>query len=66
MDGYRNAKADVKRIKRREEKNRLIFRIERDQAGRHGKRNGGVRRGPAPEDAPFDEAEMEAMAGINQ
>ncbi len=66
MDGHRHAEADIERIEQREENKFLILGIERDEAGRHGKRNGGVRRRPAPEDAAFEETELEAMAGVNQ
>jgi len=66
MDGHRDAEADVECIEQREEDKHPIFRIEHDQADRHGKRNGGVRRRPAPKDAAFEETELETVAGINQ
>src|SRR5665213_4255639 len=62
MDGHGDAETDVKRIKQRAENQRLVFRPECNEAGHHGKRHGGVRRGPAPEDAAFEETELETAA----
>jgi len=66
MDGHRNAKADVERIDQGEQNKFRVPGIERDQAGGHGKRHGGVRRRPAPENAALEKPQLEAVAAVNQ
>src|ERR1022692_4014504 len=66
MESDRDAEADVERVECSQKYQQPVFGIERDEAGRHRKGDGGMRRWPAPEHAAFEETELESVAAVHQ
>lgn len=65
MDGHRDAEADVARVGQRQPAQPALLGKESEDRDRHGKRDGGVRRRPAPEHPAAQPAESEIMAEIH-
>lgn len=64
MDGHRDAEADVARVGQRQPAQPALLGKELEDRDRHGKRDGGVRRRPAPEHPAAQPAEPEIMAEV--
>ena len=64
MNRHRDAEADVSRVNQRRDPKPAPFRKERDHRHRHGKRDGRVRRRPAPKHTAPQNTETEIVADV--
>lgn len=66
VDTYRNTQTDPECVKQSYDDYFLVLWVQHDKTDHGRKSDRGMRRRPAPEDSASQEAELEAMAGIDK